>query len=258
METWHWIGLGLLVVAVAALDVRIVRAAREVLSLRQARRSVVFVLGSTVLLLGVVMLVTPGPGVAVILLGLGILAAEFAWAKRWLDRVKQMARDAGQRITKGGRERRSEEPTAPDSSEAPDSESPYTPGAMAHPTDDDWREKLSPIQYHVTREGGTEPPFSGKYWDTKTPGTYHCVCCDLPLFRSDAKFESGCGWPSFFEPLEGANLRELHDDSHGMIRTEIRCNRCDAHLGHVFDDGPPPTGIRFCINSASIQLEEQT
>jgi len=129
---------------------------------------------------------------------------------------------------------------------------------MEDPTEVDWQAKLSPIQYHVTREGGTEPPFSGKYWDTKTAGTYHCVCCDLPLFRSDAKFESGCGWPSFFEPLDGANLLELSDESHGMIRTEIRCKRCDAHLGHVFNDGPPPTGIRFCINSASINLEEQS
>lgn len=123
-------------------------------------------------------------------------------------------------------------------------------------TEAEWRAKLTAEQYRVARESGTEAPFSGAYWDTKTAGTYHCVCCALPLFRSDAKFDSGCGWPSFFEPLPGANLIELEDASIGMKRTEIRCRRCDAHLGHVFDDGPPPTGLRFCINSASLDLEE--
>ena len=122
-------------------------------------------------------------------------------------------------------------------------------------TEAEWRAKLTAEQYRVARESGTEAPFSGAYWDTKTAGTYHCVCCALPLFRSDAKFDSGCGWPSFFEPLPGANLIELEDASVGMKRTEIRCRRCDAHLGHVFDDGPPPTGLRFCINSASLDLE---
>lgn len=120
-------------------------------------------------------------------------------------------------------------------------------------TDEEWRAQLSPEEYQVTRQAGTERAFSGRYCDTKTVGTYHCICCDLPLFRSDAKFDSGCGWPSFFEPLDGANMVEIKDTSHGMIRTEIRCTRCDAHLGHVFPDGPPPTGLRYCINSVSLK-----
>lgn len=124
-------------------------------------------------------------------------------------------------------------------------------------SEEEWRAALTPEQYRVTREGGTEPAFTGAYTDTETAGTYRCLCCGLELFRSDAKFHSGCGWPSFFEPLEGAHLRELRDESHGMVRTEIRCARCDAHLGHVFKDGPPPTGLRFCINSVAIDLEEE-
>ncbi|MHC4599813.1 MAG: peptide-methionine (R)-S-oxide reductase MsrB, partial [Planctomycetota bacterium] len=110
-------------------------------------------------------------------------------------------------------------------------------------TEKAWRERLTDEQYRVTRENDTEDPFTGKYWDTKDAGVYRCVCCDLPLFRSDAKFDAGCGWPSFFEPLDGANLVESPDSSHGMVRTEILCRRCDAHLGHVFLDGPPPTGL---------------
>ena len=124
-------------------------------------------------------------------------------------------------------------------------------------TEEEWRSQLSPEEYRVARQGGTERAFTGRYWDEKRGGTYRCVCCELPLFRSDAKFDSGCGWPSFFEPLEGANLVELEDTSHGMVRTEIRCKRCDAHLGHVFPDGPPPTGLRYCINSVSLDLEAE-
>ncbi|MDA1263932.1 MAG: peptide-methionine (R)-S-oxide reductase MsrB [Planctomycetota bacterium] len=124
-------------------------------------------------------------------------------------------------------------------------------------SEEEWRAQLSPLEYHVAREAGTERAFTGRYWNTKTVGTYKCICCDTPLFRSDSKFESGCGWPSFFEPMEGAKLNEILDGSFGMSRTEVRCNNCDAHLGHVFPDGPPPTGLRYCINSVSLMLEPE-
>lgn len=120
----------------------------------------------------------------------------------------------------------------------------------------EWREKLTPEQYHVTREKGTEPAFTGQYWKTKTPGTYVCVCCGEPLFQSDAKFDSGTGWPSFTEPVDPAKVALETDTSYGMTRTEAMCGRCEAHLGHVFPDGPEPTGMRFCINSASLRLVE--
>ena len=126
---------------------------------------------------------------------------------------------------------------------------------MTAKTDAEWRAQLDPETYRVTRQAGTERPFSGRFNDTTTAGTYTCVCCGLPLFRSDTKFDSGCGWPSFFEPLDGANLVELRDTTHGMVRVEIRCTGCDAHLGHVFPDGPPPTGLRYCINSVSLDLD---
>ncbi|ETF01650.1 methionine sulfoxide reductase B [Advenella kashmirensis W13003] len=118
-----------------------------------------------------------------------------------------------------------------------------------------WRELLSPESYHVTRQKGTERAFTGEYWDHFQPGIYTCVACGTPLFASDTKFDAGCGWPSYFEPLNPHNVREETDTSHGMVRTEILCNVCDAHLGHVFPDGPPPTGLRYCINSLSLRFE---
>ncbi len=119
-------------------------------------------------------------------------------------------------------------------------------------TDEEWRAQLSPEAYQVCRQHGTEAPFSGRYYDLKAEGVYHCVCCDAPLFTSDTKFDSGTGWPSYFEPYSDDALVEVFDDSFGMRRTEVRCARCDAHLGHVFPDGPEPTGLRYCINSVCL------
>ncbi|MFN0089902.1 MAG: peptide-methionine (R)-S-oxide reductase MsrB [Acidimicrobiales bacterium] len=121
---------------------------------------------------------------------------------------------------------------------------------------DDLRQRLSPLQYHVTQEKGTERPFSGEYWNTEEPGTYRCVVCDSPLFSSDTKYDSGCGWPSFYAPLDQQRVATNLDDSLGMVRVEVTCARCGAHLGHVFPDGPRPTGERFCMNSASLRLEK--
>jgi peptide-methionine (R)-S-oxide reductase len=121
---------------------------------------------------------------------------------------------------------------------------------------DDLRERLTPLQWDVTQNAGTERAFSGEYWDTKDPGTYRCIVCDEPLFRSDTKYDSGSGWPSFWEAIDPTKVTLVEDRSHFMRRTEVRCARCEAHLGHVFPDGPKPTGERYCMNSASLRLEK--
>lgn len=123
------------------------------------------------------------------------------------------------------------------------------------PTDDELRSRLTAQQYEVTRRAGTERAFTGEYWDCHDPGTYVCVCCGEPLFSSETKFDSGTGWPSFHSPVGPEVVAEAVDTTHGMVRTEARCARCDAHLGHVFPDGPRPTGLRYCMNSASLRLE---
>jgi peptide-methionine (R)-S-oxide reductase len=128
-------------------------------------------------------------------------------------------------------------------------------GDKIEKSEQQWREQLSPEQYHVCREQGTERAFSGAYWDTKTPGVYRCAACGEPLFSSQTKFDSGTGWPSFWQPLDKAAVEEETDSSFGMLRTEVHCRRCGSHLGHVFPDGPQPTGLRYCINSVSLELE---
>lgn len=123
-------------------------------------------------------------------------------------------------------------------------------------TEEEWRQELSAEQYAVTRQAGTERPFTGEYCDNKEQGVYLCVCCGAPLFSSDTKYESHSGWPSYWQPIGDGALVEIEDRSHGMLRTEVTCSRCDAHLGHVFPDGPEPTGLRYCINSLSLDFQK--
>lgn len=124
-------------------------------------------------------------------------------------------------------------------------------------TDEEWRAQLTPEQYRITRQHGTERAFSSPDFDLSNKGVYHCVCCNRPLYRSQAKFNSGTGWPSFYEPISPSAVTKHHDASYGMSRTEIRCADCDAHLGHVFPDGPPPTGLRYCMNGVALTFEQE-
>ena len=129
------------------------------------------------------------------------------------------------------------------------------PRYAVHKTDDEWRAKLSPIQYQVARQAATERAFTGTYWNHEEAGQYNCIGCGTPLFESATKFDAGCGWPSYFEPVNSEVVERVVDASHGMVRVEVRCQKCGSHLGHVFPDGPEPTGERFCINSASIDFK---
>jgi peptide-methionine (R)-S-oxide reductase len=124
-------------------------------------------------------------------------------------------------------------------------------------SEEEWQKELAPEKFYVLRQEGTERAFTGEYWDKHEPGVYHCAACDLPLFSSKTKFDSGTGWPSFYAPISAANIVQDTDTTLGMARTETRCGRCGSHLGHVFDDGPAPTGLRYCMNSVALQFEKQ-
>ena len=124
-------------------------------------------------------------------------------------------------------------------------------------TEEEWKEKLDDVTYKVTRQHGTEAAFSGAYYENKDTGIYHCICCNEPLFTSEEKYDSGSGWPSFWQPVNEQCITEIKDTAHGMVRVEVRCTKCDAHLGHVFEDGPKPSGLRYCINSVCLDFEKK-